>query len=261
MSLPSPEQYQQALQQPLARIFKDPQLQQGLIELTPLGLPRIYSGNFALTYEVKAPSGKFAVRCFHRSSNGLALRYAAISSKLKQLQSKYFVPFEYMPSGINVDGSSYPLVKMGWASGETLSQFLSNNFKNSTHLGNLKTSLLALSDFMIASQIAHGDIQLGNLMISSNGNSIQLIDYDGMYVPEIKTMGASEIGHRNFQHPKRSSKEFNEKIDYFSIIALDIALSALQKDPSLWDKTQSDEEGVIFRANDFQIRHVPNHFL
>jgi serine/threonine protein kinase len=251
MNLPSIEQYQHALQQPLKRVFKDPALQHGAVELNPVGFPRIYAGNFALTYEIAGPSGKFAVRCFHRKSNGLALRYAAISSKLVSLHSKYFVPFEYVHDGISVDGQSYPIVKMGWAKGETISEFLSKNYKNKSKLETLRIELLTMGKFLASILTAHGDIQLGNLMVSSNGSQIQLIDYDGMYVPEIRNMGASEIGHRNFQHPKRSVHNFNERLDFFSLIALDLSLTALQKDPSIWEKTQSDEEGVVFRANDY----------
>ena len=251
MSLPSAEQYQQAFQLPLSKLFNDPQLQSGNVEMNGMGLPRTRAGNFALTYEVHTPSRKFAVRCFHKNSNNLALRYAAISKKLSTLNSCYFVYFDYLTNGVLIEGKAYPLVKMGWAEGETLAEFLVKNFNVPQKISKLRDSLSKMGHYLESQQISHGDLQPGNVMVSQSGVSIQLIDYDGMYVPEIKAMEASEIGHRNFQHPKRSSKNFNERIDYFSLITLELSLRALEIDPSIWDATKSDEEGVVFRANDF----------
>ena len=40
-------------------------------------------------------------------------------------------------------------------------------------------------------------------------------------------------------------------MDRFSLIALSLALKALNEDPGLWDKTRSDMDSIVFRANDF----------
>jgi hypothetical protein len=249
MGYPSLEQYQEALQHPRTALV-DPELRDGTIATSGLGLPMVMCGGFALTYTVKAKSTRYAVRCFHRDSPDLQKRYQAISAKLAQLASPYFLPFEFQPQGVRIAGKAYPIVKMTWASGETLGDFVANNYRNGAALASLRRSLTTLAEMFEPRQIAHGDIQPGNLMVANRGSAIQLIDYDGMFVPAIEALGPSEIGHRNFQHPRRS-KQFDFRLDRFSLICLDVALSALASDSKLWDDTQSDSETFLFRANDF----------
>ena len=55
--------------------------------------------------------------------------------------------------------------------------------------------------FLEKEQIAHGDLQTGNLMVSAGGSVVQLIDYDGMYVDDIKDIrpeSPSPAGPTNF---------------------------------------------------------------
>jgi hypothetical protein len=99
--------------------------------------------------------------------------------------------------------------------------------------------------------IAHGDIQTGNVMVADRGRSIHLIDYDGMFVDDLTRLGSAELGHRNFQHPRRTEKCWDSTLDRFSFIVLDLALRVVESHPDLWVKTQSDGDTVLFRANDF----------
>lgn len=92
----------------------------------------------------------------------------------------------------------------------------------------------------------------GNIMVSCPTNSIQLIDYDGMFVEEIRDLGNSELGNINFQHPERKAKNpFGPSMDRFSLIGLWLALKALNDDQALWSKTNSDMDAIVFRASDF----------
>ena len=109
MSYPTLEQYQDALQYPQTA-FLDPQLRSGVIRASGLGQPAVVSGGFALTYAVEIGADKMAVRCFHREAMRLGVRYAAVSAKLKQLASKYFVDFEFQSQGVRLNGGIYPLV-------------------------------------------------------------------------------------------------------------------------------------------------------
>ena len=249
MPYPRLEQYQEALQHPKTA-FIDPTLRGGRIRTTGLGLPVVVSGGFALTYTVEVGRLKYAVRCFHREAQKIQARYSAISKKLKSLKSNYFVDFEFQPHGIRIAGAPYPIVKMQWAQGETLGEFISNNYNDKQKMTNLTASLVALSQFLSQNQIAHGDIQEGNLIIDDDGRNVVLIDYDGMFVPEIASLGASEVGHRDFQHPGRDSKIFDESLDRFAFIELYLALRALRVDSSLWAASSSGAGVILFRAND-----------
>lgn len=251
MSLPTLEDYNEAAQNPQLA-FADPDLKRGTVRSTTLGMPRPVCGGFALTYTVSTNSGKYAVRCFHREQPNREERYAAISRKLAELKSGYFVDFQFQQNGIRIKGQGYPVVKMAWATGETLGEFVDANFRKKNALANLRSSLVNLSGFLEKHKMAHGDIQPGNLMVADNGKSLQLIDYDGMYMPELASLGANEIGHKNFQHPEREIlNPWNEKNDRFSFILLDVALDALILEPRLWEKTQSDGDKFLLGANDF----------
>jgi hypothetical protein len=251
MPYPTFEQYNNAFQAH-QQLLADPELQRGTVAKTGMGTPLAISGGFALTYTIKAGAKKYAVRCFHRESKALERRYQAIARRLAQLRSPYFVDFEFQPKGIRVEGSAYPIVKMAWAQGATLGEFLDDNHGQKGALARLPGSLLALSKFLETERVAHGDIQTGNMMVSGMSGAIQLIDYDGMFVEEIRDVGSSELGHINFQHPERKSKNpFGPTMDRFSLIALSVALKALQEDPSLWKRTNSEIDAIVFRAADF----------
>lgn len=130
MLYPSLEQYNQAFQLH-SRLLSDPELRAGSVLKTGLGLPLAISGGFALTYTISSGGKKYAVRCFHRKSNALVRRYEAISGKISSLNSPYFLDFQFQPHGIRVEGIYYPVVKMAWAGGETLGEFLEVNRKSS----------------------------------------------------------------------------------------------------------------------------------
>jgi len=61
----------------------------------------------------------------------------------------------------------------------------------------------------------------------------------------------SEIGHKHFQHPGRTTKQFGPKMDRFSFIVLDVSLQAMQADASLHKKFREGGQAIIFKANDF----------
>lgn len=251
MAYPSLEQYNQAFSAH-STLLVDPELRAGTLAKSGLGLPHAISGGFAFTYTISGTRGKFAVRCFHRESKGLEKRYAAISKKLTSLRSPYFLNFEFQEKGIRVDGAAYPIVKMAWASGTTLGEFLEDNLRNSAALGKLADSITQLAEYLKKEGIAHGDLQSGNLMVGRDGSSVQLIDYDGLFVDEIRNLGSAELGHINFQHPQRKSiNPFDATLDRFSLIALSLSIRAIQADPTLWSKTNSDADAILFRYNDF----------
>lgn len=251
MSYPSFEKYNEAFQLH-SKLLTDSELAKGNVKKTGLGVPLAISGGFALTYTIECGSKKYAVRCFHKESKSLEQRYLEISKKLKNLSSAFFLDFEFQPKGIIVDGNSYPIIKMAWAVGTTLGEFLDDNYDNKSYITNLSNALVKLSEYLEGNSVSHGDIQTGNLMISNSGSSIQLIDYDGMYIDSIASLGSAELGHINFQHPYRAKlNPYNSKLDRFSLILLWLACKALATDSTIWDKTKSDQDSVVFRSTDF----------
>ncbi|KAG0165061.1 hypothetical protein DFQ30_009016 [Apophysomyces sp. BC1015] len=242
--------YQEVLQNP-GTAFLDLDLARGKVATTGLDMPLAMCGGFALTYTVTVSGRKLAVRCFHKESKELQQRYDAISSTLRGLRSPYFVPFDFLKSGIRIDGVGYPIVKMAWAQGTTLGEFVEQYYGDSNRLTKLIEALRKLAQYLEEQGIAHGDIQPGNVMVCADGATVQLIDYDGMFVPSLANMRSAELGHRNFQHPGRTERHFDARLDRFSFISIDLALRALRSLPQLWTITQSEAESLVFRANDF----------
>jgi hypothetical protein len=249
---PSPQNYSEAVQTPQSS-FSDPELQNGSAEVNPLGLPKSISGNFASVYCFDCGSRKVAVRCFLQKVEDQQERYAAVSRYVLGDDLESTVPCEYIPRGIRVQGDWYPILKMHWVSGITLNQFVDGNSKNSMALkmlaGYFKEMTLSLKNH----GIAHGDLQHDNILI--HNDELRLVDYDGMYVPALKNWTASELGHANYQHPKRSASDFNASLDNFSARVIHFSLKALSQDPSLWQRLNAGGDCMLLRRSDFLNPH------
>ena len=106
---------------------QDPLLAAGAVRKSAAGVPFARSGNFALTYEVTANGSRYAVRCFHKESDLLERRYQAIARKLSSAAGRWFVDFDFQPAGIRTESGQYPLLRMQWAEGRSLAQFISDH--------------------------------------------------------------------------------------------------------------------------------------
>lgn len=247
--LPSLDLYQEAVQNPQVA-FSDGLLRAGKVRTNGLGLPLALGGGFAITYSIQAAGRMYAIRVFHKQTNGLETRYRSVSAELSRSPSPYFVGFEYQPLGIRVQGVQYPLVKMEWATGDTLGSFLDARHGDRAAMEALRRAFRELANHLRDRSIAHGDIQSGNVMV--DGGRLRLIDYDGMFVPGMQLGHGTEIGHRHFQHPARGPCDFGPSMDRFSFIALDVTLAALVERPNLFLKYATTGENVLFTGNDFK---------
>jgi hypothetical protein len=247
MALPRGHEYNQAVQVPQIS-FSDTELKASKVELDNLGLPKPYSGGFTTTYRLQSGSNDWAVRCFTREIQDLQKRYQAINSFLSKNQSKYFVDARYLPSGIRIAGKEYPIIKMKWLNGEPLNIFLSKNYSNKGIVENLLADFLRLVKELETFDIAHGDLQHGNIIVKNN--QMFLIDYDGMFFPELVGLATNEVGHINYQHPQRTARHFNKDIDRFASIIIYIGLKAISINPSLWKKYDNGEN-LLFKQSDF----------
>lgn len=264
MKLPNLEDYINTAQIDPSKIFKDPILQKCAIQKNALGMPRIRSGNFAIIFKLNISNLEYAVRCFLNMPETSEKRHHSIEKKINSIESSEnkfsnFTKFNYQKEGILVDQNYLPIIKMKWVKGPTLGEFISREYRNEEFMLALKLSLRELYNFLKVVNCAHGDIQPGNLIVNNNGKTLKLIDYDGMYVPDIKLLGAAEIGHINFQHPKRNKTFFTANLDFFSFILLDTVITCLINNPDLWDESFSDEEGILFRAED--LRNPSSSFI
>jgi len=240
------DQYNDAVQHPNTA-FSDPSLKTAKIAINGMGLPVALGGGFALTYSATASGKKYAIRCFHKEAKGLEARYGDVAKALKGLTAPYFIGFEYQSTGVMVNGARFPIVKMDWVEGDTLGSYLEDNYNDKAKLTWLAGEFDKLEQFLRSKSIAHGDLQNGNVLV---GKDVKLIDYDGLYVPAMARGQGTELGHKHFQHPKRTSADFGPDMDRFSFIVIDLSLRALMHDPKLFDR-HSNGENIILTANDF----------
>lgn len=247
-TLPSHHDYQEALQHPEIR-FRDPELKRCQVETDPMGLPRVRSGGFALTYKLSNNGNVKAVRCFYRSVPERDARYSAICRYISQHPSPILVPIRYLSQGVLVRGSWFPITVMDWVEGDTLETYIVKNINNKSLISALPGEFQRLVAELENLGIAHGDISHRNIIIR-NGKMI-LIDYDGMFVPEIFGQKSTENGSPYFQHPRRNANHFNASIDRFSCLVIYICLKALAENPALWSKYETGGEGLLLKREDF----------
>jgi hypothetical protein len=246
---PAISEYNQSAQHP-STAFTDPELAAGTLATSGLGLPIVLGGGFALTYTVASKARKFAVRCFHRYVPDLKQRYAEISDVVAGLGSEHFVSFEYQREGVRVRSGLYPVVKMAWAEGATLGAYIEDNYDDGAAMRSLWSAFRDLERFLADRNIAHGDLENGNLVVRDDGG-LTLIDYDGMYVPGMALGNGNELGHAHFQHPGRTPDHFGPRMDDFSFILIDISLDAVARDPSLYERF-CNGDNILFQKSDFE---------
>lgn len=247
MSWPTPQEYNEAIQNPAA-CFADPELARGTTVVNVLGLPRVATGNFASVYKVESSERSWAVRCFLSNRVGQELRYQTISDFVLFDDLECTVDFYYLKQGIKVAGEWYPLLKMPWIEGQLLDQFVMKNISRPQTMLDLARKFYRLVRELEVNEVAHGDLQHGNIIVTPDG--LRLVDYDALYVPGLAGFISLELGHPNYQHPGRDEKHFDPTVDNFSTWLIYASLLCLAIDPSIYSLFESGDECLIFKRKD-----------
>jgi tetratricopeptide (TPR) repeat protein/predicted Ser/Thr protein kinase len=245
---PTPQQFNEAVQNP-SSAFVDAELKSAEPEMNAIGLPKPYSGAFATVYKLSAGGGNVAIKCFTTKVPDQQMRYAAISDQLNSTRLQYFADFEYKPEGIKIGGNQFPLLKMDWVEGQSLPVYIQTNLGDSKKIETLAVRILEMVAAMQSHGIAHGDLQHGNIMILND--AVRLVDYDGMYVKALQGSKSNELGHRNYQHPRRKPEHFDERLDNFSTWVIYASLMCLSRAPQMWELLQAGDEALLFKQADF----------
>ncbi|SDM25367.1 hypothetical protein [Nonomuraea jiangxiensis] len=230
---PTGGQYVDALQNPRL-CFRDPELQTARPQADSLGRPKAISGNFASVFSVTTAAGqRYAIKCFTRNIPDQEKRYRAVSDHLRRLPHRWKIGFDYQPAGIMVAGQTYPILRMEWVEAVGLIRWIEDHLGDRDALFTLAGHFADLTNDLARAGIAHGDLQHGNLLVASDG-ALKLVDYDGMYVPALAGMAATEHGHRHYQSPGRANAGFGPDLDRFSNWLIYFSLVAISADATLW---------------------------
>lgn len=195
-----------------------------------------YNGNYGTVFPVKLSGQKKAVKCFTRQPAGLEHRTKKTAAVLQQLQLDGFIDFEFLKEGIGPPGDSQPAVLMDWVEGELLNKYVREHAADSAKISALLTEFAQLITRMEKMNIAHGDLQYGNILVrpDSDGDKLTLIDYDSLYVDQLAQSDPGILGHQNFQHPS-GSKIYGPHQDRFSALLIITALAAVAENP-YWER-------------------------
>ncbi len=248
MSWPNHTDYQDSIQNPHI-CFEEETLKTGEVGCDMLGLPKVTSGNFACVYSLTTGDERWAIRCFVRQVLGQQGRYARLSQHLLGLDLECMVEFDYILRGIKVRNEMYPVVKMKWVDGLPLNQFVEENCNDRDIMQKLVDRLPPMMASLRSHQLAHGDLQHGNVMVTPDAE-YRLVDYDGMYTPAFRGK-SPELGHANFQHPRRTPEFYNEQLDNFAALVIYVSMMAIRDQPELFNKFYTGDN-VLLQASDYR---------
>ena len=219
--------------------------------------PVFLAGNFAGVFKVVTKDGEhLAIKCFTREVPNLPRRYAAVAKFCRTAQCPYVVPLQFLSAEVFVTSrvaphADYAVVTMPWIDGRSIgavAEILCQR-GNAAALAGLTRAWSRLCLDLLQRGIAHGDLKHDNILVSQDGR-LKLIDYDSMYLPELKGLPSTMLGGINFQHPKRDVRHFDAAIDHFSMLVILLSLRALTFGPELF-RRHHNGENLILTKDDF----------
>ncbi len=246
---PTLQDFNEVIQNPRV-CFADEELRNGQTEQTRLGLPKVATGAFASVYRMRCGQRDWAVRCFNAPTKDHQDRYTKTSRFICADNLTYTVPLQYLEKGIRAAGQWFPILKMEWVEGVPLNMHIEQNLHKPGYLTNLREKFYAMMQALREAGIAHSDLQHGNIIIRDD--EFVLVDYDGMFVPELSGYLSNERGHPNYQHPARDARHFGPYVDNFSAWIIDSCLLCLIHDPQLWNRFANDGESLLFKRSDLE---------
>jgi len=216
------------------------------------------------------------VRCFTSDPPNapppadIQLRYRVITAYFNRLRSSpelsFLVPHIWVERGVNVGGDTLPFLKVPFIqAGQPLGDFLIDHHTNSHAMNLLSHQWFDLIEQLESRQIAHGDLDMTNVLVCGilPNLSLKLIDFDGMYVPDLAAynLGVADAGHEHFQPAQPGIRAFGPQLDRFSVLIIYITLSALTTNHALWENCDADETRPLLKRDDFDRLGLSKNFI
>ncbi|MEP5253788.1 MAG: hypothetical protein ABJQ39_01935 [Winogradskyella arenosi] len=210
-----------------------------------------YSGGYTTVFPFHKRTGnKVAVRLWIADIGDAKKRSLEISNYLENLNNAYFAGFKYIDDAVLVNGTLHPIVLMDWVDGQTLKEYINSNITDTSKILGLAEKFKEMTAYFHKENIAHGDLQHGNILVKSD-DSLVAIDYDSMFIEPLNGMLDTIKGLPGYQHPTRhSNKLVNSRLDYFSELVIYLSLLIYADTPKLWDEYYETED-LLFSKEDF----------
>ncbi len=246
-----------------AETIWDADIRSGTLAYDNMGICRFGGANLYVSiYKI----GDWMVRCFcskpgKQTPVDITERYMAIDrfchANLQRVSA--LLPVTYLEQGITVGMRVLPIVKMPFLAGcPSLGEFLMDCYSDRAIMQRLSEAWLRMIGELEAASIAHGDLDLTNVLVQQQGSrlTLKLIDYDNTWIPELAGRGQTEYGHTNFQHPQflpPRQRPYNVEMDRFSALVMYISLKTLVTHPELYEDWGADEsDRLLLSETDYQ---------
>ena len=220
------------------------------------GTPVYIKGDNSVVFKMRdSDTGKlYAIKCFTRDQDNRDTSYKLITDQLKEINSSYIISIQYFEKELLVNSEEaretrFPVLLIDWVEGVTLNKYLNLNIDNQRALCILTYRFGQLAQWLLSQPFAHGNIDLDNIIIKDD-DSLVLIDYDGMYVPNMKGQKAREEISPFFRHPLCEFGDYDENIDDFPLISILLSLKVISQKPYLF-RDRIDINQMLFTETDF----------
>lgn len=252
--------------------MRDPDLTRGQLATVMGTDPRRFGGAglYVSVYRI----GDWQVRCFcsnvaTRSDppRDIAERYQKIARFIaeRHAQLPALLPTSYIAEGIYVSGRWCPVIKSAWVKDAMrLGGFIFEHRGNAQMMAALAEAWLRMVFELERAPMAHGDLDLTNVLVQLNGLQpvLRLIDYDNVWIPALDGRPQTECGHEPFQHPHffrplpipdPANRPFNKLMDRFSALVMYLSLLALSIEPRLYAELgASEDDWLLFTRADYE---------
>src|SRR5947209_953291 len=241
----------------------DADLRSSMLDYDNMGIRRYGGANLYVSiYKID----HWMVRCFCSKPSmqtpiDIRERYRAIDRFCRTQADRVsaLIPVIYLEQGITVGTRVLPIVKMPFLAGcPSLGEFLLDAYEDRATMQRLCEAWLSMIREIEAAPMAHGDLDLTNVLVEQRGPNLtlRLIDYDNTWIPELAGRSQTEYGHTNFQHPSflpPRQRPFNAEMDRFSALVIYISLKTLVAHPKLYEEWGADEsDRLLLSETDYQ---------
>lgn len=118
------------------------------------------------------------------------------------------------------------IVLLPWVEGTPLDTLLG---KATTDYAALSREFDSMALRLLESEISHGDVKPENIIVGTDG-FMQLIDFDGAWLPTMSSSSVDEIGTEGYRHPLRDKNYLHRAIDDYPICVVSLMLATLAAD-------------------------------
>ena len=250
MRYPSKDDYLKAVQR--AESFTVDELAQARFVLHPVWqIPTSASGASAMVFRAVVDGVDEALRFMIRPDVARRDRYEALQHHfLTHGLAGDVALSRWMDDAIEVNGRSWPVVRMQWVAGTPLHHYVDQlvERRDTRGLADLATGWRQLLVRLQAAGFAHGDLQHGNVLVDERG-TLRLVDFDCSWIAAFAGQPPpAETGHRNYQPEARP---WGPWMDTFSGLVVYLSLRTLARNPTPW-RELSTGENLLFARDDFR---------